>query len=196
MNTLIDLFTSGGLNTIFSGLTGLVGGYLSKRENRLLAIQENSHELAMAEMDMKADDQQLTATLELAKSKMQLAELEGDIKSDIIASKSSAKIDEIDAKGFADAVSEAQKPTGYPFVDKFKAMTRPVLTWALFVFMMILFAALHHRVGSVVAEDTELLIKLYVYLVQSLIYLFIMAVSWWFMSRGDKTTAQIKGLST
>ena len=196
MEWLADLFGGGGVGTVLSGITGLIGGYLAKRENRKLIEIENDHEARMADLDMKADELQLQATLKLATKKIEQAQTEGEIKAELIGKKSEAKVDEIDAKGFAEAMAVASKPTGFDWVDKFRAVTRPLLTWFIFGFILVIFTVLHKIVGEIVAKDVSLLTELYVYLVQSVIYLFIMAVSWWFMSRGEKSAAQIKGLRT
>ncbi len=196
MEWVTDLFTGGGLGTVLSGITGLIGGYLAKRENRKLVQIENDHEARMANLDMKADEIQLQATLKLADKKIEQAQTEGEIQSEIIYQKAEAKVNEIDAKGFAAAMSVASKPTGFDWVDKFRALTRPLLTWLIFVFILIIFSVLQSIVGEAVAKNIPLLTELYIYLVQSVIYLFIMAVSWWFMSRGEKSAAQIKGLRT
>lgn len=194
MSVWVDLLSGGGIGSALSAITGLVGGYLAKRENRLLMLETNKHEAKMAELDMRADEFQLEASLKIAQAGIELAQTEGEIEKELLGARSEANVNEIDAQGFAKAMVAAQKPTGYPFVDKFRAMTRPLLTWILFTFVATIFAVLHMKVGQIIQADTELLVKLYVYLVQSVIYLFIMAVSWWFMSRGEKSAAQIKGL--
>lgn len=194
MEFLADLFGGGGIGTIFSGLSGLLGGYLTKRENRLTLIQQNSHDLAMAKVDQQNNEFELKASIQLAKTKLDIAEKEGEIEKDLIETEGKATVDKLDAQAFVDGIREANKPTGHPGVDKFRALTRPLITWSLYLFVLIIFIVLHMKVGKLVLQDTDLLIQLYVYLVQSVIYLFIMAVSWWFMSRGEKSLNAIKGI--
>jgi hypothetical protein len=183
MSFLLDLLGAGGLGTVLSGVSGLIGGWLTKRENRKTLELTNAHELNMAEVDQRAAEFELKASIALAKSKLDQVRVEGETQVDLEA-----------ARAFTAGLADANKPTGYAFVDKFRAMTRPLITWSLYLFTIVIFWTLHIKVGGIVAEDTELLVKLYVYLVQSVIYLFIMAVSWWFMSRGDKSAAAIRGL--
>lgn len=194
MEAILGFLGTGGLGPIISGVTGLVGGWLTKRENRKLAEIDNAHEVRMAEVDQAAAKFELEATVTLADMQIDLAQTEGEIEQDLIEAQSEADVERLEATAFASGLVEGHKPTGYPFVDKFRAMTRPLITWSLYIFVAIIFYVLHLKVGAIVAEDTELLVKLYVYLVQSVIYLFIMAVSWWFMSRGEKSAKVIKNL--
>lgn len=194
MEEILALFAGGGLGTAVSAITGLVGGYLTKKENRLLKEQENSHEVTMAKLDQESERYQLEASLKMAEADRIMARTEAEMAMEVASAEASAEVSKIDAKGFALAMAEAQKPTGYPFVDKVRSLMRPVLTTSTYVFIVVIFGFLQWKVGELVAKDTELLTGLYEYLIRSIIYLFIMMVSWWFMSRGDNSVQQIKNL--
>lgn len=194
MEFLVGLLGTGGLGTVFSGISGLVGGWLTKRENRKMMELTNAHELNMANVDQKAAEFELQASIHLAEKKIDLTETEGAVERDLIDAQADADVSAADARAFAEGLRNANKPTGTPWIDNFRALTRPLITWSLYIFVVIIFWVLHSKVGDLVAADTELLVKLYVYLVQSTIYLFIMAVSWWFMSRGEKSAKVIRGL--
>lgn len=194
MEFLVGLLGTGGLGTVFSGISGLVGGWLTKRENRKMFELTSAHELAMAVQDQKAAEFELQATIELAERKIDLAQAEGKVAEDLIDAQSEADISASDARAFASALAADQGSTGHAGVDKFRALTRPLITWSLYLFILVIFWVLHSQVGDIVAEDTELLVKLYVYLVQSTIYLFIMSVSWWFASRGETAVKNIRNL--
>ncbi len=196
LGDIIGAVGSGGFSAIFSGISGLVGGYLTKKENRLTMIENNKHELAMAQVDAQNAEFELRASIQIAKNKLQIAQAEGEIEADLIETQSAADIERLAGEAFKEGMKDANKPTGYPGVDKFRALTRPLITWSLYFFVIVMFGFLQWKVGALVAADTDLLIKLYVYLVQSVIYLFIMAVSWWFMSRGERSVAAIKGMLT
>jgi hypothetical protein len=204
MEFLTELATSGGgIGAIVSGVSGLLGGWLSKRENRLLTIQANEHEIKMADIDKEMAKFEFDANVKMAELKkdMQITEAqinldriesEGEIAKDILAAETHKSVEESAGRALEASWKVQETPTGYPFVDKFRAATRPALTWALFLMNMGIFMVLHAKVGSIVSEDTEMLVQLYVYLVQSFIYLFILVTSWWFMSRGDKSAENIK----
>jgi hypothetical protein len=194
MEFLLGLLGTGGLGPVLSGISGLIGGWLTKRENRKMAQLEHAHEVQMAQIDQKAAEFELQASLALAEKQIDLTQTEGDVERDIIEAQSVADVERNEAEAFRYGLQEAMKPTGHSGVDKFRALTRPLITWSLYAFVLAIFVVLHLKVGDLVAEDTELLIKLYVYLVQSVIYLFIMAVSWWFMSRGEKSAKTIQNL--
>jgi hypothetical protein len=191
MEWLADLFGGGGLGTIFSGISGLIGGYLTKRENRLTMIEQNKHELAMADVDARASEFELKASIALAKQKLEIAETEGAIERDLIETRSMAETERLAGEAFKVGMAEAFKPSGYPWVDQLRSATRPIMTWLLYLIVVVIFIVLHLRVGNLVAENSDLMMKLYVYLVQSIIYLFIMSVSWWFMSRGESSVTAI-----
>ncbi|MFT5483323.1 MAG: hypothetical protein ACI9GW_001980 [Halieaceae bacterium] len=197
MSWLSDLaggVATGGITTIFSGITGLVGGYLAKKEKRLLLTEQNKHDLAMADVDRQRDEFELKASLATLKAKEALTLTEGEMAQEIIQTQGESNVAELEARAFAAGLTSAQKPTGYPGVDKFRALTRPLLTWALFAFMIVIFGFLQWEVGSLVATDTALLVRIYIFLIQSVIYLAIMTVSWWFMSRGEQSVKAIKGM--
>lgn len=194
MEFLVGLLGTGGLGPVLSGVSGLIGGWLTKRENRKMAEINNAHDLNMAEVDARAAEFEFNASISLAEKQIDLTQTEGDVEQDIIEAQAVADVEREEASAFTYGIREATKPTGYAFVDKFRALTRPLLTWFLFIFVVVIFGVLQAKVGNIVAEDTELLVKLYVYLVQSTIYLFIMAVSWWFMSRGEKSAKVIRNL--
>ncbi len=194
MEFLVDLFGGGGLGTIFSGISGIVGGYFTKKIVLETKKEEYKHDIAMANIDQKNAEFELRASIQIARQNLEIAQVEGEIENDIIESQQEADVARLEAGAFAAGMKEAQKPTGHPGVDKFRSLTRPLITWALFIFVVVMFIVLQIKVGAIVAEDTDLLIKLYVYLVQSIIYLFIMAVSWWFMSRGERSVETIKGM--
>lgn len=194
MSFLVDLLGAGGLGTVVSGVSGLVGGWLTKRENRKMLQLTNTHELNMAEIDQKAAEFELQASITLAEKEIDLAQTEGQIAEDLIGVQAEADIERSAARAFEHGLQTAMGPTGYAGVDKFRALTRPLITWSLYIFVVVIFAILHLEVGEIVLEDHDLLVKLYVYLVQSTIYLFIMAVSWWFMSRGEKSVKNIRNL--
>lgn len=194
MEFILGLLGTGGLGPVLSGLSGLIGGWLTKRENRKTLEITNAHEVRMAQVDQKAAEFELQASITLAEKQIDLTRAEGEVQMDVAQAQAEADVARDEAAAFSYGIREANKPTGHSFVDQFRAVTRPLLTWFLFIFVVTIFGVLQAKVGNIVAEDTELLVKLYVYLVQSTIYLFIMAVSWWFMSRGERSASVIKGL--
>jgi len=194
MDEIIAIAGGGGIGAIFSGITGLVGGWLAKREQRLLLSQQNEHEVRMADIDKELMVLEHAQAQRMIDAKIDLTQTEGEVEKELIGAQEIADVNRLDVQAFAQGLAASQKPTGYPWVDKFRALTRPLITWSLYLFVLVIFIVLHVNVGDLVVADTVLLVKLYVYLVQSVIYLFIMAVSWWFMSRGEKSVKAIRGL--
>jgi hypothetical protein len=194
MSFLIDVLADSTVGTFLSGISGLIGGYLTKRENRLQMIISNKHELAMSEVEAKAAEFELKASITAAKHKLDMAQQEGEIAQELAEIEHEADMGRLAAETFKEGVVAANSNLGDSWIDNFRKLTRPTLTWALFLFVVGVFAVLQHQVGGIVSDDTELLVKIYVYLISSMIYLAIMAVSWWFMSRGENSVKAINGM--
>ncbi len=194
MEEIVALFAGGGLGTAVSAITGLIGGYLTKKENRLLKQQENAHEVTMTELNMQSEKFQLEASIKMADKDIEMARTEAEMAVEVENARAAGEVSIADAKGFAAAIVEAQKPTGVKWVDVIRNLMRPVMTLATYIFVVVIFGVLISKVGDTLYSDTEKMTGLIEYLIRSVIYLFIMMVSWWFMSRGDNSIQQIKNI--
>lgn len=179
LGTILDIFTSGG----FGAITGLIGGWLAKREQRKLIELSNQHEQFMADHDMKRDKQGYDHALQLAEKGMQQTQLEGDIAEDVRS-----------ADAFVASVQSNRKSTGTWIGNALKSAVRPVLTAALLWVTWTIYSELSVLVGGLEGLDTATLEQLFVYVVHAIIFLTITAVAWWFASRGERAIKAIKSM--
>ena len=177
--TILGLFTSGG----FGAITGLIGGWLAKREQRKLIELTNDHDYRMAEVDLKRDELQYDHALATIDKNIEQSEAEGVIATDVRA-----------ADAFVESVSNATKTTGSRIGDALKSAVRPILTAFLLYISWTIYSNLDELVGGLKALDEEVIEQLFVYVVHSILFLTITAVSWWFASRGERSVAAIKSM--
>ena len=179
LEAILGIFTSGG----FGALTGLVGGYMQKREQRKILQLENEHAEKMAQIDVEMAHLEHQQALALVEKQIDLAETEGQIE-----------VDAREADAFVESVRSASQPTGNKFLDGVKTLIRPVITGILMYFAWDIYNQLDTIIGGLAELEPEKLQDLYVYVIHAIIFLTITAVTWWFASRGEKAVAAIKGM--
>lgn len=179
LETVLGIFTSGG----FGAITGLIGGFMQKREQRKILELENQHERDMAAIDVQMQQMENEQALLMVEKKIDLAQAEGEIAVDLK-----------DADAFVESVKHASKPTGNPILDGVKTVMRPLITIVLLYFAWDIYNQLDTIIGGLEALDKTKLEDLYIYVIHSIIFLAITATTWWFASRGEKAVAAIKGM--
>ena len=180
LSTILDLFASGGVMNIFGALSGLVGGWLAKRELRKTMEVSNAHEQVMANIDLKRDELQYQQTLGIMDKKVELAQAEGQIQDDIRS---------------ADAFVESMKGGRLSaFGEGVKSAVRPIITGVLLYVTWEIYNETSILIGGLDGLEVAKLQELFIYIVQAIIFLTITAVSWWFASRGDKAVKSIKSM--
>jgi hypothetical protein len=179
LTTLLGVLTSGG----FGAITGLIGGFMQKREQRKLLELSNAHDLAMANVDLQRDQAEREHALLVVEKNIEVARVEGEIAEDIR-----------DADAFVESIRSADKPSGSHFMDAIKAAMRPLLTLLLMYITYDIYQQLNEIIGGLEKLDPKMVQELYVYVIHSIIFLTILAISWWFASRGEKAVAAIKGM--
>lgn len=180
LGDLVDLFAGGGVMNIVGAISGLVGGWLAKREQRKLLTLENEHERYMADIDLKRDKLEHEQALAVMDKKVEQARVEGEIEDDIRA---------------GDAFIESIKPSKLTkFGEIVKSAMRPIITVALLWVTWTIYVQLEELMGGLEGLDPVQLQQLFVYVVHAIIFLTITAVSWWFASRGERAVKAIKGM--
>ena len=180
LGELVDLFATGGVANIFGAVSGLIGGWLAKREQRKLLELENSHERYMADVDLKRDQLQYDQALAIMDKKVEQAQVEGQIQDDIRT---------------ADAFVASHKPNPFNKIgNAIKSAVRPIITGILLWVTWQIYTETSALVGGLKGLDTVKLQELFVYIVHAIIFLTITAVSWWFASRGERAVKAIKGM--
>lgn len=179
LETVLGIFTSGG----FGAITGLIGGFMQKREQRKILELENAHAEKMMEHDISMQRLENEQAVLLVEKKIDLAQAEGEIEVDVR-----------EADAFVESVRQANKPTGNPWLDGIKTAMRPLITIVLLYFSWDIYNQLDNIIGGLEALDPEKLEDLYIYVIHAIIFLTITATTWWFASRGEKAVAAIKGM--
>jgi hypothetical protein len=163
--------TSGG----FGAVTGLLGGYLTKVENRKMKQLDHQHEQAMGEMGLRELTLEHTQALEMKDKEAMLAEVEGDI---VIEGK--------EADAFVESIKGQGKATGIKFVDAVRGLMRPLITIFLLWVVWEIYDDVDTLVGGLESLTETQLVLLYTTLIESIMFLTTTAVAWWFASRGGK----------
>jgi hypothetical protein len=177
--TILGLFTSGG----FGAITGLIGGWLAKREQRKLLELNNDHDFRMANVDLKRDQLQFDHALAVVDKHIEKSQAEGEIATDVR-----------EADAFVESIQSEAKSTGTRVGDAIRSAIRPLLTGFLLFISWTIYSNLDTLVGGLQSLDKEVIEQLFVYVVHSILFLTITAVSWWFASRGEKSVAAIKSM--
>jgi len=185
LETILGVLASPGLGAI----TGLFGGWMTKRENRKNKEMEFAHEEKMANIDKERDAADHAHDIALLDKKSELSLTEGQIEADLIETKGDIEVDKSAADAFA--LSQVSK---IPAMEYVKAAVRPTITAILLYYAWDIYATLTELTGGLDKIDKAILVDLYVYVIHAIIYLAVTAVMWWFASRGDKAIDKIKGM--
>jgi len=180
LETILGIASSAGLGSI----VGVVGGWITKRENRKSDQQRFVHDLALANIDLQQDQMAHTHALALADKGMESSQLEGQIAIDIAESEGAIAIQKVEAEAFASSVAIQLKMTGIKLVDGIRYLMRPVITVYLLTATTYFMFATHKTIDGLTSIPVDDLYSLYANMINQLLFLTITAVSWWFMSRG------------
>lgn len=167
LEAIMGVMGSGGLGAI----VGVLGSYMTKREERKQKILDNEHALKMGDLQLRELEMEQKQQVLMVDKNIDLAEAEGNIQLD------AAEIQ---------AFTESQKGGG-KWMDIAKSLMRPVIT----IFLLIVSAIVLYKVGAKVngleSIPEEELMELYQYIINQVIFLTVTAVTWWFAARPSST---------
>jgi hypothetical protein len=177
LEAILGIASSSGLGAI----VGLFGSYLTKRENRKAAELNNIHEKDMAIIDLQRDAAESAQALQMADKKIEQAQAEAEIASEVSA-------------GVAFNTSQliANKPSGVAWVDALRSLMRPLITIYLLVIVTFIAYNLHKLLGGLETLEKASLFGLYTHIINQAVFLTVTAVLWWFGSRGTNNSLVIK----
>lgn len=158
---LVDLVTTGG----FGAVVGLVGSYLTKREERMIQTEMAAARLEEAKLEFSHE-------LSMADKQMERAEVEGNLQ-----------VQEVEAGAFVESVKTASATIGITFVDAIRGLMRPVITLYLLGVATLLAIKVDDLVGGMAVFNGDQLFALYDQVIMQVIFLTATAVTWWFGSR-------------
>lgn len=171
MDWLVDLFIGPGA----AGITGLLGGMVSKYFEAKAKREQYRYEEAMRKLDIAEARLERDHELSMADKEMERAQIEGNIA-----------IEEGELRAFNTSQTEGNRVEG---ILKF---VRPGITFYLLVTVSILFAAIWKSVGGLEAFEPSELVVLLKDMTNAAIYLTVMCIGWWFGSRGGNIAKKMQ----
>lgn len=168
MNWLVSIFTSSG----FGAVTGLVGGWLAKREARKMEELRYNHEAVMAKFQAEEAKAERDQALALGEQNKQLAEIEGQ-----------QRVEEKTVDAFKASMESQGKTTGNALFDFVLRLVRPIITVWLLVLLGGIYGKLDELTGGLESLSAKEQLTLYMTIVDAIIFLTTTAVGWWFASR-------------
>lgn len=168
IGTLADLFASSGLGAI----VGLLGSWLTKREERRNLELKLTHDIKMADIRKQEAAFEFEHELAMADKQVERAQAEGEIARDVA---------EMDA--FREGLKEQQLIYKIKWVDAIRGLMRPVIT----IYLLLLATLVATKIGSITgglgALDKTVMETLYSDTIAQIFFLVTTAVTWWFGSR-------------
>lgn len=168
MSALLGIFTSGG----FGAVTGLIGGWLAKRETRKSLELQYNHEQAMRTLQVQEAKAEREQALALGDQNMQLTEVEGQ-----------QRVEEKTVDAFKSSIESQGKSTGNASLDFVLRLIRPLITAWLLYMMAGIYGKLEQLTGGLKDLPVPDQVALYMTIVDAIIFLTTVAVGWWFASR-------------
>lgn len=188
LGDILGFIGTGGFSAIFGGITGLVGTYLTKREERLAREQDlkmqqlqNEHELKSKEIDIQIIDKEWEGRNQVAISEGQAREAEADAEA-------FAESFKLEPKQYSDP----EKRSWFVrfilgILDFVRGLMRPALTIYLCVLTSKIYWTLVEMIEELnllpTAEQINLTHSL---IVNTILYLFTTCVTWWFGTRNKQ----------
>jgi hypothetical protein len=168
MGTLLSILSSGG----FGIVTGMIGGWLGKREARKMKALDNAHDATMA----------VHAITEATNAQAHAVAMLGE-KREMAVEVGKIEVEGKEMDVFMQSIKEQGKSTGSPFFDGLKSAIRPIITFWLLWELSSITGTLDKLTGGLKALPAEDQIALYITIIDAIIFLATTAVGWWFASR-------------
>lgn len=155
------------------GIIGVVGSWLTKREERKNAQLKFDYDVKMAEIRSAEAKAEAEHELAMADKQMERAQVEGNIA-----------LGEAELSAFQESLREQSKVYGIKIVDAVRGLMRPLITIYLLIIATLLMTKINELVGGVGNSfSPDELIQTYKGVIDQLLFLTATAVTWWFGSR-------------
>ncbi|MDA8962619.1 hypothetical protein N9F42_00560 [Pseudomonadales bacterium] len=168
MEALLSILTSTGAG----GIIGVIGSWLTKREERKNIQLQFERDVKLAEI--RKDEAKIEADHELALADKQIerAQVEGSVA-----------IDQAEIEAFSEGLKEQSKTYGIKAVDGIRGLMRPLITVYLLVIATLLTLKINQLVGGLDSLEMSELKGIYDNVINQMLFLTATAVTWWFGSR-------------
>lgn len=148
---------------MFGGLTGLIGG-----------ITEKIMSYKTKKLEIELEKEKFANEIALKKVDAELIKEEWAARTKVAEIEATAKVEMEDSKAFATSYEMEPKTYGIVWLDALRGFIRPALTLYLCAVVTVMY--LRTDGGSINAQSV----------VDTILYLCVTAVCWWFGSRGTK----------
>lgn len=167
LDTILGIFTSSGLGAI----VGLLGSWLTKREERRTLELKYDFDVKMAELRKSEAEMEFNHELAIADKQIEKTEIEGEIK-----------VEEAELNAFLEGLKEQQQLYKIKFVDAVRGLMRPVITIYLLIIATYITYKINSHVGISAVDKAELL-AVFKDTIAQIMFLVTTAIAWWFGSR-------------
>lgn len=170
MEWLASLLTT----TSAGGIIGVLGSWLTKREERKNLQLKFEHDVKISEIRKEEARLEAQHELAMADKHIERAQVEGEIS-----------LGEAEVNAFKESLREQSTTYGITFVDTVRGLMRPVITIYLLVIATFVTLKINSLVGGVGALEVEggELLESYRGVIDQMLFLTATAVTWWFGSR-------------
>jgi len=179
ISTLIGLFSSAG----FGAVTGILGSWLTRNEERKQKKLDNDFRIEMAKINLEESKLDRQHEIDMADKQRIEAETEGSIEKDLIKMKGEVESEKADAQSFIASIRSSSKPVGIKWIDGLQKIMRVVITVYLLVIVTKFSFDVNTIVGGLGSIDASELVKLYVKIISDMLFLTMVAVGWYFGKR-------------
>ena len=162
------ILSSSGLGAI----VGVVGSWLTKREERANTELQLDHDIRMAEIRSEEARMEYDHALALADKKLEQTVVEGDVA-----------VGQAELSAFTESLKSGSVSTGVRVVDAIRGVMRPVITIYLLIIGSYVAYQINAYVGGLSSLPTNELLSLYRDIISQILFLLTTAVTWWFGSR-------------
>lgn len=171
MDWLADIFGSHGL----AGITGLVGGAVQKWMDYKKKKLDYSHDIKMAEIEVRNMELEQAHELQMADKHMERAQVEGQLK-----------VEQAEIGAFQSSYDYASKERDW------LRWVRPTITFYVMIMFSWMGFKIYHLAGGLQAFTADEINGMLYSIIETLTYLTILTVSWWFGSRGGNLSGKKK----
>ncbi len=169
MGVLMQVLSS----SAFGAVIGLLGSWLTKREERKNHKIKSEYEFKMAELKKAETELKYRHELELAEKKIEGIKTQGTIDKDLE-----------ELKAFKESVKTQSKNSKIKIVDAIRGLMRPTITLYLLVIGTIIAINLHHFAGGIENSlSAPEVVIMYRETIAQIMFLLTTAITWWFGSR-------------
>lgn len=165
---ILGILTSSG----FGAIIGLLGSWLTKKEEAKQLKQKYEYEAKMADIRKQEAEIELKMQMQMLDKKLEITQSEAEIQQDIA-----------NADAFKESLKEQSKIYKSQIVEIIRGLIRPVITIYLLAIVTYIAIKVNYLVGGFGSFNPDELLVLYKDIINQIFFMALTALSWWFGSR-------------